>query len=78
MDTASAEHFVLSNVKKAIPTSVQEWWHEYRSALKKAELETLGDNEVTKDMEMVGWGVKEAEERNQTEASELTSGLSRS
>lgn len=68
-NTAAAEHFVLSNVKKAIPTSVQDKWHEYRAALKQAELENLGDNEVSRDMEMAGWGVKEAEEANQTEAS---------
>lgn len=69
---AAAEHFVLSNVKKAIPTSVQDKWHEYRAALKQAELENLGDNEVSRDMEMAGWGVKEAEEANQTEASLAT------
>ncbi|EOO02680.1 putative peptide alpha-n-acetyltransferase protein [Phaeoacremonium minimum UCRPA7] len=71
-NTAAAEHFVLSNVKKAIPTSVQDKWHEYRAALKQAELENLGDNEVSRDMEMAGWGVKEAEEANQTEASLAT------
>ncbi|KAI0019250.1 peptide alpha-N-acetyltransferase Nat2 [Xylariomycetidae sp. FL0641] len=63
------EHLVVSNVKKAIPESLRNWWHEYRKALKQAEQEQLGNDEISEHVEMVGWGVEEAEEKNKTEAS---------
>lgn len=65
---AEAEHYVVSNIKKIIPEGIKQWWHDYRSALKKASNERLGE-EATKDVEMAGWGVAEAEEKNQAEAS---------
>ncbi|KAI5927167.1 peptide alpha-N-acetyltransferase Nat2 [Camillea tinctor] len=63
------EHLVVSNVKKLIPESVRERWHEYRKALKDAEQEHLGNDNVSEHVEMAGWGVEEAEKRNKAEAS---------
>lgn len=65
---AEAEHYVVSNVKKIIPEGIKQWWNEYRSALKQASNEHLGE-EATKDVQMAGWGVAEAEEKNKAEAS---------
>ncbi|KAM0333085.1 hypothetical protein ACHAQA_001743 [Verticillium albo-atrum] len=63
------EHWVVSNVQKVIPDSVQTRWHDYRAALKGAEKEKLGTDVVSESVEMAGWGVAEAEERNRAEAS---------
>ncbi|KAI0472936.1 hypothetical protein GGR56DRAFT_590381 [Xylariaceae sp. FL0804] len=63
------EHFLVSNIKKFIPESLRDKWHEYRKALKEAEVENLGNDELSEHVEMAGWGVKEAEERNKSEAS---------
>ncbi|RNJ56244.1 hypothetical protein D7B24_007527 [Verticillium nonalfalfae] len=63
------EHWVMSCVKKAIPDSVEAWWHEYRAALKGVEKEQLGTDVVSESVEMAGWGVAEAEEHNRAEAS---------
>lgn len=69
---AAIEHWVLSNVKKTIPESVQQTWHEYRSAMKNAEKEELGDNHVSEDVEKVGWGVEKAQESYRADASKST------
>lgn len=63
------EHWIVSNVQKAIPQSIQDRWHEYRKALKEAEKENTGDNEISEHVERVGWGVEEAEAAHQAEAS---------
>ncbi|KAI1344691.1 peptide alpha-N-acetyltransferase Nat2 [Xylariaceae sp. FL0016] len=63
------EHFVVSNVKKIIPPSVRDRWHEYTKALKQSEVENLGNDEISEHVEMAGWGVEEAEQRNKAEAS---------
>ncbi|KAI1762604.1 hypothetical protein GGR53DRAFT_500905 [Hypoxylon sp. FL1150] len=63
------EHFVVSNVSKVIPQSVRDWWHEYRSALKEAEKENIGNAEISEHVEMAGWGVEEADRRHKAEAS---------
>jgi N-terminal acetyltransferase 2 len=68
-DQGEIEHFVVSNVQKIIPQSMKDWWREYRVALKKAETKQLGSDEISETVEMAGWGVKEAEERNKVEAS---------
>lgn len=65
---AEAEHYVVSNVQKVIPEGVKQWWHDYRSALKQAGKEHLGEG-VTENVEMAGWGVEEAEQKNKAEAS---------
>lgn len=62
---------MVSNVKKVIPESVREWWHEYRKALKDAEKENLGNDEISEHVEMAGWGVEEAERRHSAEASKF-------
>ncbi|KAK2000285.1 peptide alpha-N-acetyltransferase Nat2 [Colletotrichum falcatum] len=63
------EHWVVSNIKKIIPDSVQNWWSESRAALGKAETEHLGSDDIAEAVEMAGWGVEEAERRNKAEAS---------
>ncbi|KAB5535145.1 peptide alpha-n-acetyltransferase [Coniochaeta sp. 2T2.1] len=68
---ADAEHYVVSNVQKVIPEGLKQWYDEYKSALKKGAKENLGEG-VTHDVEMAGWGVAEAEEKNKTEASLAT------
>jgi hypothetical protein len=69
---AIAEEWVVSRLEKVVPESVKEWWHNYRQALKDRTKETVGED-VTNGVEMAGWGVKEADERNKTEASRFTS-----
>ncbi|KAI0521760.1 hypothetical protein F5B22DRAFT_593954 [Xylaria bambusicola] len=60
------EHWVVSHVSMAIPESIRNRWHEYRLALKEAKQEqSQGGAEV----EVAGWGVAEAEQRNKSEAS---------
>jgi hypothetical protein len=68
---ATAEEWVVSRLEKVVPQGVKEWWHNYRQALKDRSKETIGE-EVTNGVEMAGWGVKEADERNKTEASRFT------
>ncbi|OTB01452.1 hypothetical protein M426DRAFT_323467 [Hypoxylon sp. CI-4A] len=63
------EHYVVSNAKKLIPESVQTRWREYRKALKDAEKENLGNDEISEHVEMAGWGVEEADRRHKAEAS---------
>jgi hypothetical protein len=65
------EHFIVSNVKKAIPQSFQDKWHEYRKALQEARKESLGEGDLGQGVEMAGWGVEEAEARNKAEASKF-------
>lgn len=62
----------MSNVKKLIPQSVQQRWHEYRKALKEGEKETFGNDNISEHVEMAGWGVEEAEARNKAEASKFS------
>ncbi|KAK8879074.1 peptide alpha-n-acetyltransferase nat2 [Apiospora arundinis] len=63
------EHWVVSNAKKVIPEDVKTWWHDYRTAMKKAEEENLGNDDISEGVEMATWGVEEAEARNKAEAS---------
>ncbi|KAK3370318.1 hypothetical protein B0H63DRAFT_314433 [Podospora didyma] len=67
---AQAEHVVVSNVEKAIPERVKAFWREYKQALKEARAESGG--ELAEAIEMAGYGVKEAEERNEQGASLAT------
>lgn len=66
---AEVERWVMAGLKKVVPESVKERWHEYRAAFKDAEREELGDNHVSEDVEKVGWGVEKAQERHKEEAS---------
>lgn len=66
---AEFEHWVMAGIKRVVPESVKQRWHEYRAAFKDAEREELGDNHVSEDVEKVGWGVEKAQERHKEEAS---------
>ena len=66
---AEVEHWIMAGVKRVVPESVKQRWHEYRAAFKEAEKEELGDNHVSEDVEKVGWGVEKAQERHKEEAS---------
>ncbi|TVY47105.1 putative N-terminal acetyltransferase [Lachnellula occidentalis] len=66
------EHIIVSNVKKMIPDSVKETWHEWRASMKKAEQENFGNEEISDAVEMAGWGVEEAEQKNKMDASLAT------
>lgn len=39
--------------------------------MKKAERETIGGEEINDHVEMAGWGVEEADQKNKSEASEF-------
>jgi hypothetical protein len=66
---AEIEEYVVSNAQKFIPERAKEFWRQYRGALKQSERETVGNNDISDNAEMAGWGVKEAEERNKEGAS---------
>lgn len=66
---AEVEHWVMAGIKRVVPESVKQRWHEYRAAFKDVEREELGDNHVSEDVEKVGWGVEKAQERHKEEAS---------
>ncbi|KAM4065609.1 peptide alpha-N-acetyltransferase [Hirsutella rhossiliensis] len=66
------EHFVISNVKAIVPESARQKWHGYCHAVKEAENQQLGNDNISDKVEMAGWGVKEAQERNEEEASLAT------
>lgn len=68
-DIAAIEDWILSNVKRFVPDSVKEMWHEWHAAAKGAEKEEVGDNHISEDLEKVGWGVEEAQERHKADAS---------
>ncbi|KID87186.1 peptide alpha-N-acetyltransferase [Metarhizium guizhouense ARSEF 977] len=63
------EHYVVSTVKRFIPESVRQKWHEYWQSIKSKEVETMGNDNISDKVEMAGWGVEEAQERNKEEAS---------
>lgn len=60
------EHWVVSHVTRLIPESVRNRWNEYRAALHAARQEQFGDAE---QVEVTGWGVEEAQQRNSAGAS---------
>ncbi|TVY26650.1 putative N-terminal acetyltransferase [Lachnellula hyalina] len=55
-----------------IPDSVKQTWHEWRLSMKKAEHEHFGNEEVSDAVEMAGWGVEKAEQKNKVDASLAT------
>lgn len=65
---------MVSNVSKIIPERVKEFWYNYRTALKesKRKEEDSSETGVGVDVDAEGWGVKEADEKNRTEASMFT------
>ncbi|TVY46838.1 putative N-terminal acetyltransferase 2 [Lachnellula cervina] len=66
------EHIIVSNVKKMIPESVKQTWHDWRVSMKNAEHEHFGNEEISDAVEMAGWGVEEAEQKNKMDASLAT------
>ncbi|KND89732.1 Uncharacterized protein TOPH_05741 [Tolypocladium ophioglossoides CBS 100239] len=67
------EHYVVSTVSSMVPESVRQKVSEYWHSIKKVESQKLGDDDgISKKVEMAGWGVQEAQERNKEEASLAT------
>lgn len=66
------EHVVVSGVKQFIPESIKQTWHNWRASMKKTAHETPGGDQLEKPVEMVGWGVEEADERYKRDASLAT------
>lgn len=62
--TGEWEHKVVSTIKQFIPAPIQQFWHDWRAAMKTTEKEATGDNEISEKVEMAGWGVEEAEKAN--------------
>jgi hypothetical protein len=62
------EHYVVTTF---IPESVRTKWNEWRQSLKSEEKSHLGNNNISDSVEMAGWGVEQAQERNREEASEF-------
>lgn len=52
-----------------IPESVKNTWHEWRTSMRKAEQDITGSDKISDGVEMAGWGVEEAEEKNKKDAS---------
>lgn len=64
------EEKVVDFFKGIIPETVQQKWREYWASVKKAETDTLGSDDISDKVEMAGWGVEKASERNKESASE--------
>ena len=67
------EHYVVSTVSSMVPESVRHATREYWHSIKNVETEKLGDDGISEKVEMAGWGVQEAQERNKEEASKSRS-----
>ena len=52
-----------------IPNSIEQKWHDYRTALKKIAREKTIDDTVSDGIEMAGWRVEEATEMYKKDAS---------
>ncbi|CAG8958101.1 hypothetical protein HYFRA_00000446 [Hymenoscyphus fraxineus] len=66
------EHAFLSTIKRLIPESVKQSWHEWRAGMKNAEAEISGASKVDQTVAMASWGVEEAEAKNKQDASLAT------
>jgi len=55
---------VVSKVQNVIPEQVKAKWHEFRQGSKESK---QGETTVPEGAEVVGWGVKEADERKAQE-----------
>lgn len=66
------EEKVVDFFKGIIPEVVQHKWREYWASVKKAETDTLGSDDISDKVEMAGWGVEKASERNKETASLAT------
>ncbi|TGO53198.1 hypothetical protein BCON_0128g00260 [Botryotinia convoluta] len=63
------EHTITSSIKTIIPESIKTTFHEWRVAMQKASHDVTGSDKLGDGVEMAGWGVEEAEERNKRDAS---------
>jgi hypothetical protein len=63
------EHTLVSAIKGFIPDSAKRTWHDWRVSMKKTEHDIEGSNEISKHVEMAGWGVEEADKANKMDAS---------
>ncbi|KAK3402744.1 hypothetical protein B0T20DRAFT_465632 [Sordaria brevicollis] len=68
---AHVEHIVVSWLEKAIPQSVQDFWHKYRNTLKANKGESAGEGLE----QAAGWGVEAAEERRKQAGASLATEL---
>ncbi|PNY23848.1 Uncharacterized protein TCAP_06220 [Tolypocladium capitatum] len=66
------EHFVVSTVSSMVPESVRQTVGEYWHPIKNVETQKVGEDGTSETVEMTGWGVQEAQERNKEEASLAT------
>ncbi|POR33643.1 Uncharacterized protein TPAR_06158 [Tolypocladium paradoxum] len=66
------EHYVVSTVSSMVPESVRQTTRKYWHSIQKGETQKLGDDGISEKVEMAGWGVQEAQERNKEEASLAT------
>ena len=66
------EQFIASWVKAVVPDQVQDFFSRIWKALRGYEIRTTGDDDITDHVEMIGWGVEEAqEEADKADASEF-------
>ena len=66
--TAKVEHWVVSTFTSVIPESIRVKARGYWDAFKSKTQKDLGE-EAGETVEMAGWGVEEAQERHDEEAS---------
>jgi len=69
---AYLEDIVVRNAQKVIPERVQAWWREYRQAAKEAKRERTGE---VGELDVIGHGVAEAEQRTKQEGASLATQL---
>jgi len=69
---AYVEDIVIRNVQKVIPERVQNWWREYREAAREAKRERTGE---LGELDVIGHGVAEAEQRSRQEGASLATQL---
>ncbi|KAH6844991.1 hypothetical protein B0I37DRAFT_378872 [Chaetomium sp. MPI-CAGE-AT-0009] len=69
---AYLEDIVVHNAQKVIPERVQAWWREYRQAAKEAKRERTGEVD---ELDVIGHGVAEAEQRTKQEGASLATQL---
>ena len=67
---AKVEHFIVSTIASVIPESVRITVRGYWEAFKNRGKKELGEHEQEK-VDMVGWGVEEAQERYEEKASQF-------
>ncbi|KAL2167091.1 hypothetical protein VTG60DRAFT_1711 [Thermothelomyces hinnuleus] len=69
---AHVEDIVIRGVQKVIPERVQNWWREYRQAARELKRQRTGGVD---EVEVIGHGVAEAEQRTRQEGASLATQL---